>query len=118
MDLEISDLGSNMCSMDTSPIPCLHQWMLSMNKQFQQMKFCMGNLICYNFIYTMTYSQVCKLMLLPPSESLELNGVYQRPQYGCMANCDGDDDVVFYSAVTPCYCSMLSVLGRVESFEA
>ena len=33
---------------------------------------------------------------------------------------DGDDDdgVVLYSAVTPCYCSMLGALGRVVSFEA
>ena len=28
------------------------------------------------------------------------------------------DDVVLLSAVTPCYCSMLSALSRVESFEA
>ena len=30
---------------------------------------------------------------------------------------DDDDDVVLYSAVTPCYCSMLSALGRVVSFK-
>ena len=29
-----------------------------------------------------------------------------------------DDDVVLYSVVTPCYCSVLSALGRVVSFEA
>ena len=28
-----------------------------------------------------------------------------------------DDDVVLYNTDTPCYCSMLSALGRVESFE-
>ena len=31
---------------------------------------------------------------------------------------NGDNDVHLYSAVTPCYCSMLGVLGRVVSFEA
>ena len=29
---------------------------------------------------------------------------------------DDDDDVHWYSAVTPCYCSMLGALGRVESY--
>ena len=31
---------------------------------------------------------------------------------------DDDDDVHLYSAVTPCYCSMLGALGRVVSLEA
>ena len=31
---------------------------------------------------------------------------------------DDGDDVHWYIAVTPCYCSMLGALGRVESFEA
>ena len=31
---------------------------------------------------------------------------------------DDDDVVVLYSSVTPCYCSMLGALGRVDSFEA
>ena len=30
---------------------------------------------------------------------------------------DDDDDVGLYSAVTPCYCSLLGALGRVVSFE-
>ena len=30
---------------------------------------------------------------------------------------DDDDDVVLYSAVAPCYCSLLSALGRVVSLE-
>ena len=31
---------------------------------------------------------------------------------------DDDDDVVLHNAVTPCYCSMLGVPGRVVSLEA
>ena len=30
---------------------------------------------------------------------------------------DDDDDAVLYSSITPCNCSMLGALGRVESFE-
>ena len=36
----------------------------------------------------------------------------------CVYDDDDDDDIVSDSVVTPCYCSMLGVLGRVISFEA
>ena len=35
-----------------------------------------------------------------------------------MIDDDNDDDAVLYTAVTPCYSSMLGALGRVVSFEA
>ena len=42
----------------------------------------------------------------------------QWDKLGAAAAAAGGDDVVLYSAVTPCYCSMFDALGRAVSFEA